>query len=258
MKLSDIEISGRLIKSDSLSHDPNIGALSIICAVLRKLGWKNDLVITKHGLKQRHIKANNKFILIANKLDIQLKYLTLPKTEFHHDYWHYDKTGEKLGTIFLHIVVENFTKGYSIFENHAGSEKGYFITATGEYIPLAKYSDGEKYKTGNKDKIIHIPDLILIDCGRSEIINVEGKKYQFSQNGINKLNNYDFIEKNYIKKYYPNFTVKRTVVLYGSRENKILEIEIGFLLNEYGNLILGIKAPALFREAIKNLLDFWS
>jgi hypothetical protein len=66
-----IEISGRLIKSDSLSHDPNIGALSIICAVLRKLGWKNDLIITKHGLKQRHIKANNKFILIANKLEIR-------------------------------------------------------------------------------------------------------------------------------------------------------------------------------------------
>lgn len=33
-----IEISGRLYKSGGLSHDPNIGALSIICAVLRKLG----------------------------------------------------------------------------------------------------------------------------------------------------------------------------------------------------------------------------
>ncbi|GHT05070.1 hypothetical protein AGMMS5026_08740 [Endomicrobiia bacterium] len=43
-KPNRIEISDRLIKSDSLSHDPNIGALSIVCAVLRKLGWKNDLV----------------------------------------------------------------------------------------------------------------------------------------------------------------------------------------------------------------------
>src|SRR5690606_12240331 len=31
-----IEISGRLFKSGRLSHDPNIGALSIISAVLRK------------------------------------------------------------------------------------------------------------------------------------------------------------------------------------------------------------------------------
>lgn len=40
-----IQISGRLFKNDSLAHDPNIGALSIITAVLRKLGWKNRIEI---------------------------------------------------------------------------------------------------------------------------------------------------------------------------------------------------------------------
>ena len=36
LKFSDkIEISGRLYKSGGLAHDPNIGALSIISAVLR-------------------------------------------------------------------------------------------------------------------------------------------------------------------------------------------------------------------------------
>jgi len=35
-----IKISDRLIKSDSLSHDPNIRTLSIVCAVLRKLDWE--------------------------------------------------------------------------------------------------------------------------------------------------------------------------------------------------------------------------
>ncbi len=43
----------------------------------------------------------------------------------------------------------------------------------------------------------------------------------------------------------------------GSKEEKIIEIEIGFLLNENGKLILGVKAPKLFKDAIKNLLDFW-
>ncbi|MCA6071405.1 MAG: hypothetical protein LE168_03335, partial [Endomicrobium sp.] len=181
-KREAIEISGRLIKANSLSHDPNIGALSIICAVFRRLCYKKDLVITKHGLKQNHLKNGNKFVLVANKLNIQLKDLNLPKAKMYQDYWHYDKGGEKLGTIFIHIVVESFTKGYSIFENHAGSEKGYFITARGEHIPIAKYSDRAKYKAGNKDKIIHIPDLTLIDFGRSEVINIEGKKYQFRQN----------------------------------------------------------------------------
>jgi len=252
-----IEISGRLFKSDGLSHDPNIGALSIIAAVLRQLGWKNKIEITHHGLLQKHVGITNKFIQIANKLDISLQGLIVPKAIMNKDYWRYDTDGEKLGTIFIHLVVENFTQGYSIFENHAGSEKGYFITKDGAHIPLAKYKDKIKYKAGDKDQIIHIPDLILIDFGRNEVINIEGKKYAFRKNGIAELKNYDYIEKNYILKYYPKFKIIRTVVLYGSKEGKIIEIEVGFLLNENGQLILGIKAPDIFKDAIKNLLDFW-
>src|SRR5690606_30117027 len=75
-----IEISGRLYKSGSLSHDPNIGALSIISAVLRKLGWKHEIVITKHGLEQKHVGTTNKFIQIANKVKIKLDKLKIPKS----------------------------------------------------------------------------------------------------------------------------------------------------------------------------------
>lgn len=252
-----IEISGRLIKNGELSHDPNIGALSIISAALRHLGWKNDIVIAKHGLSQKILRTTNKFIQIANALDISLQGLELPKATMNESYWKYDTDGEKLGTIFIHLVIENFTKGYSIFENHAGCEKGYFITKNGDCIPLAKYKDRIKYKNGDKEQIIHIPDLILIDFGRNEVINIEGKKYKFRKQGIEDLKGYDSIEKDYILKYYPKFKIIRTVVLYGSKEEKIIEIEVGFLLNENGQLILGIKAPRLFKEAIKNLLDFW-
>jgi hypothetical protein len=253
-----IEISGRLFKSGRLSHDPNIGALSIICAALRKLGWDKNLEITQHGLQQKHVGKTNKFVKIANKLNISLQGLVIPQAELKANYWKYDLEGEKLGTIFVHLVVENFTEGYSIFENHAGSEKGYFITKEGDAIPLAKYKDRAKYKGGDKTEIIHIPDLILIDFGRNEVINIEGKRYKFRKDGIAELNNYDFIEQNYILKHYPNFQILRTVVLYGSQEKQLIEIEIGFLLNENGELILGIKAPKLFQEAIKNLLDFWN
>ena len=41
-----IFVSGRLFKSGGLLHDPNIGALSIISATLRKLGWQGKIVIT--------------------------------------------------------------------------------------------------------------------------------------------------------------------------------------------------------------------
>ncbi|HOQ79303.1 MAG TPA: hypothetical protein PLW94_03695, partial [Candidatus Absconditabacterales bacterium] len=88
-----IEVSGRLFKSDSLSHDPNIGALSLICASLRKLGWDKKLVITEHGLSQKHIKGNNKFVQIASKLNIDFDGLQRVAPKIKDSYWHYEKEG---------------------------------------------------------------------------------------------------------------------------------------------------------------------
>lgn len=252
-----IIVTGRLYKNGGLSHDPNIGALSIICSALRTLGWQKEIVISNHGLNQLCIGSRNKFIHIANALNITLDGLSVPQATRSDFYWKYDYEGEKLGTIFIHLVVENFTQGVSIYENHAGCERGYFITSRGEHIAICKYMDREKYKNGDKNQIVFIPDLILKDIKRSEIINIEGKKYKFRLNGINELKNYDYIEKNYILKDYPNYKILRTVVLFGSKEQRIFEVEVGFLLNENGQMILGVKAPSLFHEAITNLLDFW-
>ena len=254
----EIKISGRLYKSGSLSHDPNIGALSIISCVLRLLGWKGRITITHHGLRQNHVRnKKNKFILIANNENIGLEGLNIPQTEFPEQYWHYDTTGEKLGTIFIHIVVENFTESFSIFENHAGCEKGYFQTAEGVHIHLSKYYDRDLYKAGDKDQIIFIPDLVLLDIKEHETITIEGKKYQFRQNGINELAGYDAFDELYLKKYYPTYKIVRTVVLYGGTEERIVEVEVGFLLNENGKMILGFTAPKLFTRAINNLLSYW-
>ena len=252
-----IQVSGRLFKSGGLSHDPNIGALSIICAVLRKLGWKGSIVITQHGLQQRHVGSTNKFIQIANVLGIGLDGLAVPRAALPRDYWHYETQGEKLGTIFIHICVENFTTGYSIFENHAGCEKGYFVTPTGDHIALEKYSDRDAYKAGDKDAIVFIPDLVLLDVDETEAITIEGKKYVNKQRGIEELNNYDSFDNMYLRKYYPQFKIVRTVVLYGSNYERLAEIEVGFLLNERGKLVLGVCAPKLFTKAITNLLSYW-
>jgi hypothetical protein len=155
------------------------------------------------------------------------------------------------------LVVEEFSQGYSIFENHAGCEKGYFFPLSGEPIPLEKYKNRALYKAGDKKQIIEIPDLILLDKKEKEIINIEGEKYVNRNAGILQIKTFDFIEKIYIKKNYPKYKIIRTVVLFGSEETSIVEIEVGFLLNKNGQLILSVKAPKLFQEAIKNLLDFW-
>ena len=253
-----ISISGRLYKNKGLSHDPNIGALSILSAILRMLGWTGKIEIIRHGLLPQHVGVRNKFIQVANLLKIKLENLEIPQTNMPEFYWKYDTTGEKLGTIFIHIIVENFTEGYSIFENHAGCEKGYFMKSDGTPIPLAKYNDRKKYKEGDKKEKIAIPDLVLIDISENETITIESKKYQFRQQGIRELEDYDSFEKRYLKYYYPDYKVVRTVVLYGSREERIIEAQIGFLLNKDGKLVLGIQAPLLFRRAIAHLLDYWN
>ena len=257
-KLKDkIQISARLIKSNMLAHDPSIGAISGIAATLRKLNYTQEIQIIAHALSQNHLTANNKFIKIANLLNISLEKLRLPQAFIGKDYWHYEKKSEKLATIFIHLVVEYFTNARMIFENHAGCEKGYFFTSTGEVIALQKYEDRKAYKAGDKNARLCIPDLILLDMQNLEIINIEGKKYTYKNQGIAELKNYNFIEKAYIKKYYPRYKIIRTVVLFGSNVEKIVEVEVGFLLNENGKLILGIKAPKLFIFALQNLLDFW-
>lgn len=253
----EIRISGRLVKSGMLAHDPNIGALTAISAALRKLGWQGRIILTRHGLTQEAVTPRNKFVRTANRLRTELDGLTLPSTALPGQYWHYERKGEKLATIFIHLAVENFTEGYSVFDNHAGCEKSYFTTPAGDRIPLAKYADRKLYKRGDKSQIVYIPDIVLIDVAESETITVEGKTYDRREQGISELDNYGSFDRLYLDKYYPAFHNVRTVVLYGGTERETVEIQVGFLLNAEGRLVLGIRAPKLFRRAVGNLLDYW-
>lgn len=256
---SKITISGRLFKSGGLSHDPNIGALTLISATLRELGWGGEIEITQHDLSQNQINTTNKFVLVANQLDLTLEGLSVPTAIRPQDYWHYEQNSEKLGTIFIHIVVENFTTGVSIYENHAGCERGYFITPSGEYIQISKrIPSGHVPHRGVMTNNIELPDLVLLDLDQTQIINIEGKKFEKIEDGIRQLDNFDAIEKFYIKKYYPDYDIIRTVVLYGGTAERIDRCQVSFLLNREGKLVLGIRAPHIFKEAIKNLCSYWN
>ena len=243
-----ITVSGRLIKSGALAHDPNIGALTMISQCIRNLGWDKDLIITKHKLAQKNVGRDNKFIQIANQLNIGLQGLTVPHSVLPEAYWKYTTETEKLGTIFIHLVVEAFTNAQAIFENHAGCEKGYFQTPNGKYLAL------KKYQGGDRSQPVSIPDLILFDRDRNEIINIEGKTFQNRRRGIEQLGNYDFIENAYIQKYYNPRRIIRTVVTYGSCKTEITEPEIGFMLNKDGIPVLGKDAPQIFIDAVNNML----
>ena len=49
----------------------------------------------------------------------------------------------------------------------------------------------------------------------------------------------------------------RTVVLYGGVDEKINRIEVSFLLNANGKMVLSVQSPKIFKEAITNLLHYW-
>ena len=93
---------------------------------------------------------------------------------------------------------------------------------------------------------------------RKQVLNIEGKTFENMELGIRTLDNYVDIERMYIKKYYPGYEIQRSVVLFGSMNEDIKPIQVSFLLNQEGKMILGIKAPQLFREAFNNLNKFWS
>ena len=248
----ELHVSGRLFKQNGLNHDPNIGAISLIAATARKLGWSKDILVTRHGLSQIHVQSGNKFVRIANALGMKIDGLNLPKSSLMKPYWHYNVTGEKLATIFVHLVVESFTSNKSIFENHAGSEKGYFVTSSDDYLALEKYVPGVMPR-----KSLDIPDLILRDDDRHQILNIEGKTFSNMELGLRTLDNYGDIEELYIEKFYPAYEIKRSLVLFGGEDDSVSLSEISVLLNQSGQVILGADAPELIKEAFKSLDEHW-
>jgi len=249
---NSIEISGRLWKANSLSHDPNMGALSLISKTLRELGWENKIIITQHGLSQKHLTGRNKFVRIANEIGISLKGLKLPQSNLPEDYWHYEQNSEKIGTIFLHLVLDELKNVKGIYENHAGCERGYFYTQDNIPVALHKYIKNDK----KRGKIPKIPDLIVADNEGKLILNLEGKTQSNLEEGLEDIKLFDTIEEEYIEVYYPDFEIKRGVVLFGGDEEEIENEKVLFLLNKEGKMILSENTPEIISKAIdliKNL-----
>lgn len=255
---NSIEISAKLEKSGKLGSDPSIGMTTIMSACLRKLGWSEDIIITRHNLQtQQSVGNNNKFIQIANKLDIKLHGLEIPRVAQHISYWEYDTRGEKIGTIFLDIVVDEFSNGFTIYHQHAGCERGYFLTEDGRKLAVKKYTDRVKYKAGDKSKIVALPDLVIKDEEEKLIINIEGEMYKNAKAGITQLEGFDAFEELYISKYYPEYNITRTVVLYGSEDIRKPIGKISFILTTQGKMLISIEAPVLFKKSFNNILSYW-
>ena len=247
-----IEISGRLSKpahAGNIGHDPNIGALSIISKCLRYLGWNKKIVITKHGISQEYVtktKGKNKFLYICKILNIELEGIEIPSdVSLPEDYWHYEMSSEKMASILLHIAGE-YNGLKEVYQNHAGCERGYFKTKDNKLIALPK-----KDKKGIN---LYIPDLILYDTTKNEIILVEGKKLSTLSIGLSEIKNYDSIENEFINIFYEKAKIVRWLSIFGGHQKEIPHSKVLIYLNEEGNIFINTDAPASIKNAF-NLLN---
>lgn len=245
---NNITISGILSKPKSkgnIGHDPNIGAITSIAKTLRDLGWNKKITVTKHYVKQEKINKmkHNKFLSLAGILNINLEGVDITsKINKPLLYWHYEDNSEKIATIFIHLLSLN-NNIQSIYENHAGCERGYFHTPNTN-IPIPKKHSGNK---------IAIPDLILKCDKEKEIILIEGKQSHTLHKGLDEINDYDLLENVCIKKYYPNYKINRWITTYG---NDIYQMELNkkvlFHLNKDGTYYLNKNAPKWIKNCFNN------
>ena len=243
------EISGRLSKpaeKGNIAHDPNIGQLSGIGKILRMLGWEEDIIITKHGVKQEVIngtrKKGNKFIHISSMINLKLENIKIPKRDIPEKYWHYNNSAEKNGTILLHLIsIFNNDITTSIFENHGGCERGYFYKSDKTAISIPKKS---------------IPDLILKNDANEEILIIEGKIYSKLNQGLEQLKKIDNFENKYVKKYYENYSINRWLVTTGGKINATdLNLKVLFHLNDDGTYLLNKKAPDWLKNSFERVIN---
>ena len=232
-------ISGKLEKSGAFSHDPNMGAITLLAKLIKKLDRNTKkIIVFNHGLTQKMVKnSENKFVKIANALGIELKGLTLQKPQVDKEYWKYNNTGEKIGSILLHLLLQY--KGIKIiYENHAGCEQGYFEFPNGELKSIEK-------KTGK-------PDLILIDDENKTIYLIEAEmavNAEKPKKGVNQLSSFNEVETNFCSSYI-GYEFERIVVLYGDEIPSNVE-KIILQIKTDGEIICYDSCP----EFIKNIVN---
>lgn len=247
-----ITVSGRLDKPKNIgkiAHDPSIGALSYISYTLRNLGWTDEIEIVNHHVEQSSVKenSNNKFLSICKLLNLHMEGIRMPKHyELPDSYWHYETKSEKMASIFFHIACE-YLGLKEIYQNHAGCERGYFKSKSGELITLPKYC-------GNDQHNLLIPDIVMRDDKNKVVYLMEGKKLDTLSNGLREIKDYDDIESLYINEYYPEYIVKRYLTIWGGNSQVLPHSEVLLYLNNNGRLIMNNSREPVLSSKIESLL----
>lgn len=250
---SKITVSGRLDKPGHLgkiAHDPNVGALSMIACTLRRLGWAGEIEITAHQVVQSSVQENsrNKFLSICRMLNVGLAGITMPTNyALPVSYWHYERESEKMASILFHVACECLGLK-EVYQNHAGCERGYFRSASGQLITLPKYCGPDRH-------ILRIPDVVMRDDANRVVYLMEGKKRTTMYDGLEELKGYDDIENLYIKRCFPGYAVRRYLTIYGGNGRNLPHGKVLLYLCEDGRIVLNDAAEPELAAGIRSLSE---
>jgi hypothetical protein len=177
-------------------------------------------------------------------LGLELENIDTPIINLPNKYWYYEKNGEKVGTILLHTIC-NYLDLISIYENHAGSERGYFYSENQNEIVVNKKFSG---------KNINLPDYVFADKEEKIIYICEGEMFKNYNKGIKQTKGFDIFINQYILKYYPEYTVIKSIILSSGEGNKIKEMVL-FQLNKNGEILLGKDCPNKIKKYLNSIVS---
>lgn len=240
-----ITISGRLSKpanKGNIGYDPNIGGIIGISSALRVLGFKNKIIVTHHGVKQSVVDKmkKNKFTTAATVLGINLSDgIKLPKNDVDDLYWKYETRTEKVSSIILHMICNQV--GYDlVYENHAGSERGYFYDKSEKKITVPKKFNG---------KNISLPDYVFRDNEQKRIYIVEGEMHKNLSKGLEQIKSFDLFEDLYVKKYFQNYSTKRVICLSNAKKD-FYHPKVIFSIDSNNNISVNESTPIKIKNFI--------
>lgn len=233
------KVSGSQVRSGKFNHDPNIGAATAFSYLARKVfGWTGRIVITDHGVVVTS-PINNKGSRILHDLNVELdgQVLSVPPMQTG-GYYTYDRKTEKVASIFLATLVRNNPDFEVLYENHGGSERGYFMVGNVAHVVPKKHGQA----------LIGLPDLIFSDKKTKKIYVTEGEMGAKAniRNGLLQMDNFNTFIEFVIKKHYSDYSVTSELVTNGESVENVEKWSDGnwfFHLDSEGKPAFGPSFP---------------
>ena len=95
---------------------------------------------------------------------------------------------------------------------------------------------------------MYLPDVVLHDKISNETLLIEGKMLTTLAQGVEELNNYDSIEKEYIYPHYPGTKIQRGLSIFGGECKNLPHEKVLFYLSDSGKIIISNKAPNFVKQ----------